>query len=252
MRNFIATILLISIAISASSQKAPDFQVTNIDGNQHHLYSILADSNYVLIDFFFVDCSYCQYYAPHVNQSYTDFGCNNHNVFVIGIDYNDDSAAVRQFQQDYNLDYPLVSGLDGGGDSVISSYGIQAYPTVMIIGPDSNIWKNLKTPTTSNINDMLENMGAKQTPCNTSVEDSRDEAGFSAWPNPVDQQMNIRWEKSRSAKLTIFSLSGKKLKNHILKPNQTMTLNLSQLSNGLYLMHITSKNKSIRYFFLKK
>ncbi|MGM0613749.1 MAG: redoxin domain-containing protein, partial [Bacteroidota bacterium] len=232
MRRLLLSIVFLSLALSAAAQKAPDFRVTDIDGNQHHLYGILADSNYVLIDFFYVDCSYCQYYAPHVNQSYHDFGCNNHDVFVTGIDYNDDSAAVRQFRQDYNLDYPLVSGLDGGGDSVIAKYNIEAYPTVMIIGPDSTIWKIMNTPTSSNINNMLENMGAEQIPCNTSVKDNRDEAGFSAWPNPVDKKMNINWKESRSAKLSIYNLNGQKLRELSLEPNQTVTLNLANLNSG--------------------
>ena len=252
MRSFFLSFLFLMAALSSNGQKAPDFQVTDIDGNQHHLYSILADSNYVLIDFFYVNCSYCQYYAPHVNQSYHDFGCNEHDVFVTGIDYNDDSTAVEQFRQDYNLNYPLISGIDGGGDSVIAAYNIQAYPTVLIIGPDSTIWKDLNTPTTSNINGMLENMGAQQIPCNTSVNDTTDKSGLHAWPNPVDQTLNIQWSNSQSAKLSIYSLNGQKLKEISLKANQSVTLNLDFINSGFYLMRVNSANKSIQHFFFKK
>ena len=251
MQRILPAVVLLALALSTTAQKAPDFHVTDIDGDQHHLYDILADSNYVLIDFFYVNCSYCQYYAPHVNQSYHDFGCNNHNVFVTGIDYNDDSAAVDQFRQDYNLDYPLVSGIDGGGDSVIAQYNIEAYPTVMIIGPDSTIWKIMNTPTSSNINNMLENMGAEQIPCNTSVKTTRQETAFSAWPNPVKNTMNIHWKEDQPARLSIFNLNGQKIRELSLNKNQSLILDLANLKAGFYLMRINSNQKSTQHFFIK-
>lgn len=242
-------VLIFSIS---KAQTAPDFQVTDIDGNQYHLYSILADSNFVLIDFFFVNCSYCQYYAPHVNQSYLNSGCNKHDVYVLGIDYDDDSALVRQFQKDYKLNYPLVSGTEGGGNSVVDSYNIQAFPTVMIIGPDSNIWKILNTPTTENIDSMLTKLGANMIPCHTSFKISKRRTAIEAWPNPVSGIMSMRWNNEEPARIKIMNLSGRIARSFTIKGQQTIKLNMNNLTNGIYLLFIHSGKNVYRHFFIKQ
>lgn len=245
-------IIFVLLFSFTKGQTAPDFQVTDIDGDQHHLYSILADSNFVLIDFFFVNCSYCQYYAPHVNQSYLNSGCNNHDVYVLGIDYDDDSSMVRQFQKDYQLDYPLVSGLHGDGNSVVSSYNIQSFPTVMIVGPDSNIWKILNTPTTENIDSMLTKLGSNMIPCNTPIKKHSNQSVIEAWPNPVSTTMTIRWKIEKTARIRIMNLSGQIKRSVTMHGKQTKSMNLNNLANGIYLMHIQTNKKSYRHFFIKK
>lgn len=237
-------IILISITFafgnSATAQTAPDFEVTDIQGNTHHLYSILADSNYVLIDFFFTDCSYCQFYASHVNQSYKDFGCNKGNVVILGIDYNDDSLEVAHFKQDYQLEYPLISGVGGKGDSVIADYGITAFPTVMIIGPDSNIWKEINTPTTANINDMLSKLGGTLQPCNVNVNQPEKIPDFRVYPNPLDNKLHIHWQEDSGARVQIRSLSGQLVLEQNVNANSHSILNTTHLRPGVYILQINN------------
>lgn len=251
MKQIVTILLVIIISASLKSQTAPDFLVTDAEGDQHHLYSILSDSNYVLIDFFFVDCSFCQYYAPHINQTYLNFGSNQHDVFVIGIDFNDDSAEVVQFAHDYNLDYPLVSGLDGGGDSVIADYGIQAFPTVMIVGPDSNIWKIINTPTTEITDSMLIKVGADK-PTNIAEDIEQEHIDLKVWPNPVESNLNIQWSKGETADIYIYNISGKMEFQANITNQKSKAIDVGFLSSGIYLLKIDYGQQSARQFFIKQ
>ncbi|NLO50130.1 MAG: Omp28-related outer membrane protein [Bacteroidales bacterium] len=118
---------------------AVDFTVTTVEGEELNLFDILDGGQHVLIDFFFTTCGPCQQSAPHINAAYINFGCNSGDVFFIAIDYGNTDAQCIAFDEQFGVEYPTVSGLEGGGNAVCSSYGITAYPTVILIAPDHSI-----------------------------------------------------------------------------------------------------------------
>jgi thiol-disulfide isomerase/thioredoxin len=118
---------------------AVDFTVTTVEGEELNLFDILDGEQHVIIDFFFTTCGPCQQAAPHINAAYINFGCNSGDVFFIAMDYGDTDAQCIAFDQQFGVEYPTVSGLEGGGNAVCSSYGITAYPTVILIAPNHTI-----------------------------------------------------------------------------------------------------------------
>src|SRR5262245_35236342 len=107
---------------------APNFTVTDTHGDTHQLYEYLEDGKVVVLDFFYTTCIPCQYYSPQVNAAYEKYGCNTANVFFMSIDYNDTNAEVIAYDEEYNIKFPSVSGLNGGGNSVVNLYNIQGFP----------------------------------------------------------------------------------------------------------------------------
>jgi hypothetical protein len=72
---------------------------------------------------------------------------------------------------------------------------------------------------------------------------------FAVYPNPAIEILNISSEKSSIDKLTVYSLSGQLI---ITKTKNTSTLDVSNLSEGLYLLEIVSENGRQLQKFIKQ
>lgn len=118
--------------------EAVDFTVTDCHGQTYNLFEILDRGQAVFIDFFFYSCGQCQVISPYITGSYTQMGCNLHDVFYIEISYIDSDAVCQQWANEYGVEFPTV-GRDGGGNEVFDLYGIQACPTLVLIMPDRSI-----------------------------------------------------------------------------------------------------------------
>ena len=167
------TILLLSLSLvslnaQTSLTTAVDFTVTDVHGNTHNLFTYLDDGKHVIVDFFFTTCGPCISSVPTMNTAFTNYGCNSGEVIFIAIDHGDSDAEVLQYENDYGGLLPSVSGIDGGGNAVNSSYGISAYPTVILIAPDRTILEQDIYPVI-NITTALPNAGLTIAVCDTGV-----------------------------------------------------------------------------------
>ncbi len=118
--------------------EAVDFTVTDCHGQTYNLFEILDRGQAVFIDFFFNSCGQCQVISPYITGSYTQMGCNMHDVFYIEISYIDNDAVCQHWADQYGVEFPTV-GRDGGGNEVFELYGIMGCPTLVLIMPDRSI-----------------------------------------------------------------------------------------------------------------
>jgi thiol-disulfide isomerase/thioredoxin len=164
--TFILCLALVSVNAQTSLTTAVDFTVTDVHGETHNLFSLLNEGKYVIVDFFFTTCGPCISSVPTLNQSFIDYGCNTGEIFYISIDNDNTDAEVLQYELDYGGLLPSVSGIEGGGNAVISAYGISAYPTVILIAPDHTILEQDIFPV-SNITTALPSHGLNMAVCDT-------------------------------------------------------------------------------------
>lgn len=142
---FVIFVILYSMIIhpvtaQTTLTQAVDFTVTDIEGNTIHLFNLLDnEGKYVLIDFFFTTCGPCQDAVPKISEAYAYFGCGEYDVEFIAMDYGDTNEECEEFDEQYGVVYPTVSGIEGGGSQVCEDYGINSYPTVILIAPDHSI-----------------------------------------------------------------------------------------------------------------
>lgn len=133
---------------------APDF--TGVDGNglTHNLYDYLEDGKYVLLDFSFITCPPCHLMVAGTNYVYANFGCNEKDLIVLGIDvvYTSDKYAIYwNYHQDklnngqWDGD-PVVSTprfphicVDGGSKAISDAFGVWGNPCFILIGPDKKV-----------------------------------------------------------------------------------------------------------------
>ncbi|HOY48079.1 MAG TPA: T9SS type A sorting domain-containing protein [Flavobacteriales bacterium] len=89
-----------------------------------------------------------------------------------------------------------------------------------------------------------------------SIENPANSVDFSLFPSPAQENLSIVWAKSqqaKQAKLEIIDLSGRIVQTENLKinPNQNHQINLGNLNAGIYLIRMTSADKTSTTRFIK-
>ena len=174
MKKVFTLILALALGFGLKAQtsatQAIDFTVTDVHGTEVHLFDILDNGQYVLIDFFYTTCPACIQSIPHMVQSYSNFGCNMHDVFYMEVDHGDSQASCLTWVNNYGVEYPTIAGADGG-NSICSQYGIGYYPTVILIAPNHQVVIQDLWPISNvqSIINALQAQGVQQHDCDTPV-----------------------------------------------------------------------------------
>lgn len=254
-------LLLLTLGMFFSSQAqvlnysvgdvCPDFTVTDINGQSHNLYSITASGKYVMLDFFFTTCPPCQATVPYFSELHEKYGCNQGQLFCLSIDNGDTDAEVAAFETTYGGSFahaPAASGTQGGGNAVVSTIGIAAYPTYTLIGPD-NKFINIDIWPVSSMQDFEAafpaNSGITPQNCTSvSVEEEIAEPVVQMYPNPAGQstRLAMRFESAGDAAVAVYDLRGKKVIDLALgtvnAQLEEQVLDLSELEAGMYLVQV--------------
>jgi len=140
MKNILLILALI-IGFSAQSQTslttAVDFTETDLNGNTHNLFSILNQGHWAVLNFGAYWCGPCASLASDFGQAYEDYGCNTGDVFFIELELEGSNSQCEDFVNTYGggYDVPYLCSVT----SVLNAYGIQAFPTVILINPSGDI-----------------------------------------------------------------------------------------------------------------
>lgn len=259
MRKSIYTILFslfLSLGLQAQTPltEAVDFKTKDIHGGIQQLFTILdEDQQYVLIDFFSVTCGPCQTMAPMIDSVYRYFGQNEHGLYVMAIDQFFPTDMVLGFEEEYDTHYPLVSGLDGGGDAAYEAYEIPYYPSLILIAPDHQIIEQaIPEPSSAKeLIDLLESHGL----VSSSTNELESQTTFNVFPNPSSDYIQIQSQSNQSIeKITIYSITGKEILSINGKSSTSdMTIHVNDFQNGVYLISAEYKSGQ-RYSrtFIKK
>ena len=187
-----------------------------------------------------------------MQATYEEFGCNESNVFVMGIDKGNTNENIIYFDSVYGIQYQNVSGNEGGGNPIHLLYEIQGTPTVIIIDPDRTILtKQIYPPTVNSIVDSVLVAGGIQQPCLTSVSEFKNKKLLTIGPNPVKDiaYLNLNLEEGREIELKIFNLTGQKImefKPEWYPPGKYFVkADLSNAPEGFYFVQVLDKNRTI-------
>lgn len=254
MKKILTLVLTLALGLNLFGQNkaiAPNFTATDVHGHEINLYDILDGGQYVLIDFFFTACGPCNTTAPKVEESYHYFGCNDHDVFYMEISPSDDNEALKKWIEKYNIEYPTI-GKDSNGQDICGAYGIQYYPTVILISPEkeiiiSDLWP---IPTAQTIIDALEEKGIEKHECTSPIVDieaEQDSNLFSVYPNPAKDHFVV---KSRNAKeIKVYTLTGQIIQQYKVT-DEVMNISTDGYPNGIYIVKIQNRNGKYQQFKL--
>ncbi len=117
---------------TASTDDAPDFTLTDIQGKPLTLSSLRG--KYVVLDFWGSWCVWCVKGMPKMKEYYSQY---KGKFEIIGIDCGDTDGDWRKAVNDLQLPWLHVYCPDGS--KVLEDYGIQGFPTKVVISPDGKV-----------------------------------------------------------------------------------------------------------------
>ncbi|MGL4598746.1 MAG: redoxin domain-containing protein [Bacteroidia bacterium] len=251
---FLSLVMMIGLAANSSAQttltQAVDFTVTDVDGHQHSLFSLLNAGKYVCLDFFFVACPPCQTTSPYYKQAYNNYGCNQYDVFFMAVDVGDNTAAVQQFEQTYlggPAGYPVISGTDGGGDAVIAAYNIGAFPTYILIAPNGTIVEQDMWPinNAASFTTYLSAYTLQQNPCITGIVENTSTFDVNLYPNPASDFITVSTEKSL-IQYSVVDMAGRVVLEGFFTEGQPPVVPVGGLSYGSYVLQLSTNDGQVQ------
>lgn len=114
---------------------APDFSLVTLDGQTLTISSLRG--KYVVLDFWGSWCGYCISAFPKMKEHYQK---NKAKYEIVGVNCYDTQEEWRLAVEKYQL--PWLQVINGKENmDITKKYGVQAYPTYVIISPEGKIIK---------------------------------------------------------------------------------------------------------------
>ena len=123
-----------SYAELAVSQKAPEFNLSDLEGKNISLVDALKDKKAVLLNFWATWCPACKHEIPdliELQQKYSSKGFS-----ILGIDVGESVKRVSVFKEKFSINYPIL--LDPGSDAA-QEYGVVGLPLSVLVDSEGNI-----------------------------------------------------------------------------------------------------------------
>lgn len=112
--------------------KAPDFTLDDINGNPLSLSSLKG--KYVVLDFWGSWCPWCIKGIPKMKEYYQKY---SGKFEIIGIDCNETQEKWKAAVATYDMPWKHV--FNPRSSRLVADYGIQGYPTKIIIDPKGRV-----------------------------------------------------------------------------------------------------------------
>lgn len=112
--------------------EAPDFQLTDMDGNIHHLSDYKG--RVVIVNFWATWCPPCREEMPSMQRAWGQL--QKEGILMLGINVGEDEDTIFQFSANYPVDFPLLLDLDS---TVINQWPVMGLPTTFVVDTKGRI-----------------------------------------------------------------------------------------------------------------
>ncbi|MDF1507673.1 thiol-disulfide oxidoreductase ResA [Robertmurraya sp. DFI.2.37] len=116
----------------AVGKKAPDFVLTDMNGEQHRLSDY--EGKGVLLNFWATWCKPCEREMPYMDKQYQEN--QEEDVQILAVNIGESNVVVNEFIKKHDLTFPI---LNDKKQEVQTVYGIGNLPITFLIGPDGNV-----------------------------------------------------------------------------------------------------------------
>lgn len=149
MKKFLSLIIAVMFGFVLNAQttktEAADFTSFDSYGNEIHLFDILEGGQYVLLHLTIEGEEDTPIVTPPMVEAYKALGCNQHDVFFIGVNANGTANSTQEFIDEYGIEYPMIHNDNNTGSNTAVSiwqYYVCLLPTTILIAPDKSIVLN--------------------------------------------------------------------------------------------------------------
>ncbi|MET1031806.1 thiol-disulfide oxidoreductase ResA [Domibacillus tundrae] len=115
----------------AAGEKAPDFVLTDLNGETHQLSDY--EGKGVFLNFWGTWCEPCKEEMPHMEKLAKEY---EGQVEILAVNVGESNFQVNNFAKQYGLTFPIA--IDSGKE-VMDTYGVDPLPTTFMIKPDGTI-----------------------------------------------------------------------------------------------------------------
>lgn len=113
-------------------KKAPDFVLTDMNGEKHQLSEYEGEG--VLVNFWATWCKPCTREMPYMDSQYQKNKDNGIQMLAVNIGESD--VVVNEFVKRHNLSFPI---LNDKNQEVLSAYGVDPLPITFLIDKEGNV-----------------------------------------------------------------------------------------------------------------
>jgi len=111
---------------------APDFELTDLDGNTHRLADYRG--RVVVVNFWATWCPPCRAEMPSMQRAWEQL--RKQKVQMLGVDVGEDEDTVFRFLADYPVEFPLLMDTDSG---VVEQWSVRGLPSTYILDGQGRI-----------------------------------------------------------------------------------------------------------------
>ena len=106
-----------------------DFTVKTTDGDTFTLSEVLKTKKAVLINFWYINCSWCQEEFPYMNSVYQQY---SDDIAIIALNpyASDSESSIQTYKSANSLAFPMAKLND---PALVEAFGVAAYPTSVMI-----------------------------------------------------------------------------------------------------------------------
>ena len=119
-----------------SNDEAPDFTLNDLNGKPLTLSSLRG--KYVILDFWGSWCGWCIKGMPKMKEYYAKYA---DNLEILGVDCNDTLEKWKGAVAKHELPWLHVYWDKEKGDNPIELYGVQGFPTKVVVNPEGKVAK---------------------------------------------------------------------------------------------------------------
>jgi peroxiredoxin len=118
-----------------AGQRAPDFQLDDLNGGKRTLSELLVETP-VFLAFFKVSCPTCQFTLPFLDRIYRGQAGGGTKMFAVS---QDDAEATREFHREFGITMPTLLDSARRGYPASNAYLLSYVPSMFLIEKDGTI-----------------------------------------------------------------------------------------------------------------
>jgi thiol-disulfide isomerase/thioredoxin len=118
-------------SVASGRKAAPAFHGTTLDGRE--IDSAQLRGKVVVANFWFMGCGPCKAEIPDLNELAREF--SGKDVVFLAFTFDDDEAVLRRFLKEFPFEYGIVPR----AGKIAEGFGIQMYPSHVIVGADGKV-----------------------------------------------------------------------------------------------------------------